>query len=89
MCGQIAYDWNTIPKPRRFAGTQMPRDAENTTTGPTATSPARGRSSPAIERSVVVLPHPLGPSSVKKRPSATSNDTSWVARIGAWPPWVA
>src|SRR6185437_10569147 len=45
----------------------------------TAISPARGRSSPAMERSVVVLPHPLGPSSVKSLPSGTSKETSWAA----------
>src|SRR5215470_16111483 len=42
-------------------------------------SPAVGRSSPAIERSVVVLPQPEGPSSVNSLPSGTSNDTSCAA----------
>jgi len=41
----------------------------------TAISPRRGFSSPAIERSVVVLPQPLGPSSVNHFPSGTSNVT--------------
>ena len=49
----------------------------------TAISPDRGRSRPAIERSVVVLPHPLGPSRVKSRPSGTSNETSWTALTGS------
>jgi hypothetical protein len=79
MCGQIAYDWNTMPKPRRFTGTNTPRPAENTTVESTTTSPVCGRSRPAIDRSVVVFPQPLGPSSVKKRPFGTSNETSATA----------
>src|SRR3954463_15246191 len=47
---------------------------------PTLISPARGFSRPAIERSVVVLPQPLGPSSVKSFPAGTSKLTSWAAR---------
>src|SRR5262245_17313398 len=58
----------------------MPCSAENIVCPPTTISPARGRSSPAIERNVVVLPQPLGPSSVKSRPSGTSNVTSRTAR---------
>src|SRR5436305_9717035 len=45
----------------------------------TSISPERGRSSPAIERSVVVLPQPDGPSSVNSLPSGTSNETSCAA----------
>src|SRR5581483_5384979 len=44
----------------------------------------RGRSSPAMERKVVVLPQPLGPNSVKSAPSGTSNDTSCAA-LTTWP----
>src|SRR3954471_14950279 len=47
---------------------------------PTLISPARGFSRPAIERSVVVLPQPEGPSSVKSFPAGTSKVTSWAAR---------
>ncbi len=79
MCGQMAYDWNTMPKPRRFGATKTPLDEENTTRPFTEISPARGRSSPAIDRSVVVLPQPLGPSSVKRRPSSTVKLTSCAA----------
>src|SRR5258706_11361919 len=45
----------------------------------TAISPTRGFSSPAMERSVVVLPQPLGPRSVKSLPSGTVKVTSWAA----------
>src|SRR5215469_17737041 len=48
----------------------------------TSISPALGRSSPAIERSVVVLPQPEGPSSVNNLPSGTSKLTSCAARTG-------
>src|SRR4249920_2914495 len=48
---------------------------------PTLISPERGLSRPAIERSVVVLPQPLGPSSVKSFPAGTSKLTSWAARM--------
>src|SRR5687767_13393333 len=51
---------------------------------PTVISPARGRSRPAIERSVVVLPQPLGPSSVKSLPCGTSKLTSCAAGM-VWP----
>src|SRR6476661_2061668 len=80
MCGQIAYDWNTMPNPRRLAGTNTPSAAENTMVESTAISPSRGRSSPAIERNVVVLPQPLGPSRVKNLPGSTSNASSCTAR---------
>jgi len=42
--------------------------------------PLLGSSSPAMHCSVVVLPQPEGPSSVKNSPSATSNDTWSSAR---------
>src|SRR5262245_8851341 len=51
---------------------------------PTVISPERGRSSPAIERKVVVLPQPLGPSSVNSLPCGTSKLTSCAARM-VWP----
>src|SRR4026209_136912 len=68
-----------MTKPRRFGATKTRRADENTTCPLTETSPARGRSSPAIDRSVVVLPQPLGPSSVKSCPSSTVKVTSCAA----------
>src|SRR5438876_1308089 len=68
-----------MPKPRRFGATNTPCDDEYTTRPLTEISPARGRSSPAIDRSVVVLPQPLGPRSVKRRPSSTVKLTSCAA----------
>src|SRR6266702_3143877 len=69
-----------MPNPRRLGATKTPFVEEYTTRSPTPISPARGRSSPAIERSVVVLPQPLGPSRVKSFPSGTSKLTSCAAR---------
>src|SRR5438552_6472721 len=68
-----------MPKPRRLGTTKMPFDDEYTTRSFTAISPTRGLSRPAIERSVVVLPQPLGPSSVKSLPSGTVKVTSCAA----------
>src|SRR5262249_42385854 len=45
----------------------------------TSISPERGFSSPAIERNVVVLPQPEGPSRVNSFPSGTSKLTSCTA----------
>src|SRR3954453_21456341 len=43
--------------------------------------PASGVWKPEIDMSVVDFPQPLGPSSVKSSPSATSNETSSSARL--------
>src|SRR5215475_1744939 len=75
MCGQIAYDWKTIESPRRSAGTFTLGEDENTGLPPIRISPDVGRSSPAIARSVVVLPQPDGPSSVRCSPAPTVNVT--------------
>src|SRR5712671_5549038 len=50
---------------------------------PTSISPDVGRSRPAIERNVVVLPQPDGPSSVNSLPSGTSNETFCAALTAA------
>jgi hypothetical protein len=44
--------------------------------------PESGASKPAISRSVVVLPQPLGPSRVRISPSRTSSDTPSTASTG-------
>src|SRR3984885_5108617 len=46
---------------------------------PMLTAPASANSRPAIMRSRVVLPHPLGPRSTKNSPSATVRSTSRTA----------
>jgi lipoprotein NlpD len=54
-----------MPDLRRFGGTKVSSRAEKTVTPFTEIDPPTGRSSPAMERSVV-LPQPLGPSRVER-----------------------
>src|ERR1700716_2308423 len=68
-----------MPKLRLLGATKIPLADEYMTLPATSISPALGRSSPAIERKVVVLPQPEGPSSVNSLPSGTSKLTSWAA----------
>src|SRR5262245_50635566 len=64
MCGKSAYCWKTRFTGRRFAGTVV-------TSLPWSTiRPSSGTSKPAIIRSVVVFPQPLGPSIEKNSPSS-------------------
>src|SRR6267143_7086553 len=84
MWGQIAYDWKTIESPRRSAGTFTLGADENTGVPPIRISPDAGFSSPAIARSVVVLPHPDGPSKVRCSPAPTVNVTP---RTATTPPY--
>src|SRR5260370_19538892 len=72
-----------MPKLRRFGGMEVPGVHENTPFPCRLISPDFGASRPEMERSVVVFPQPLGPSSVKSLPSGTSNETSWVARTAS------
>src|ERR1700756_1762931 len=69
-----------MPKLRLLGATKIFFAAENMSLPATSISPALGRSRPAIERSVVVLPQPDGPSRVKSLPSGTSKLTSCAAR---------
>src|SRR5256885_15866678 len=80
MCGQIAYDWKPMPRLRLGGATNPRRGTEATTRPRSAISPASGCSSPATRRKVVVLPQPLGPSSVKISPRSTSSDAPSRAR---------
>src|SRR5262249_49707559 len=82
MCGQIAYDWKTVPRFRRFGGRDTRRGTEAPPRPRRVISPPSGRSSPATSRSVVVLPQPLGPSSVKTSPRRTSRDARSTAGLG-------
>jgi hypothetical protein len=72
MCGNSAYDWNTMLTSRSFA-------ARSVTSLPPIRCARRRRLEPATMRSVVVLPQPDGPSSVTSSPGCTSNDTSSTA----------
>jgi len=48
---------------------------------PTRTVPASGRSNPAIRRSIVVFPQPLGPSSEQISPRSTARSTPATAAV--------
>ncbi len=85
MCGQIAYDWKTMPSPRLLAGTLTRRLPSNSTVSLRRMTPASGRSRPATDRSVVVLPQPDGPSSVNRAPSWTSKLTPSTANSDCSP----
>ena len=80
MCGQIAYDWKTMPRPRDSGATRTPRAPSKNTVPSTVIRPRSGSSRPATLRSVVVLPQPEGPSRVNISPGRTSKLTSSTAR---------
>ena len=72
-----------MPMSRSYIGTER-RAAPSKSAAPSSViTPLSGVSSPAIERSVVVLPHPDGPSSVNNSPLATSKDTSKAPPAGS------
>ena len=73
MCGNSAYDWNTMLTSRSLAARSV------TSAPPITTRPLVTASRPATIRSVVVLPQPEGPSSVTSSAGATVNDTSSTA----------
>ena len=74
-----------MPKLRLFGATKMPFADDDDVRRP---SPAVGRSSPAMERSVVVFrgASPEGPSSMNM-PSGTSNETFCTALTAPPPRW--
>src|SRR6266581_6449273 len=71
-----------MPSPRCSGGTYTRRSVATTTRPWISISPLSGRSSPATSRSVVVLPQPLGPRSVKTSPRRTSRDARSTAGFG-------
>src|SRR5918996_4716732 len=66
-----------MPTWRRSGGTHAP---PATSSSPTRTVPPSGTSKPAMSRSSVVLPQPLGPSSATNSPLPTSRLASATAR---------
>ena len=69
-----------MPMLRRSGATNTPAAALKTGRSSIQISPDRGCSNPAIQRKVVVLPQPLGPSKVNNSPLPTSKDTPRSAR---------
>jgi hypothetical protein len=76
MCGNSAYDWDTMPMSRLCGGTVVIGRPSK------LISPADGPRNPAIRLSVVVLPEPLGPSRVTKLPAGVFSVTSATAVTG-------
>src|SRR5437763_13193374 len=72
MCGHSAYDWKTMPIRRLSGGTLTRLSESNTVVLPIEMRPSPGRSSPATQRRVVVLPQPLGPRRATNSPSSMS-----------------
>ena len=74
-----------MPIRRRCGGTLMSREDENTQSSAISISPASGVSRPATQRRIVLLPQPLGPSSVKNDWPSTLKPTLSSARTGRRP----
>src|SRR6185312_11063033 len=68
-----------MPRSRERGGTNMPRPGDDTVRPPIEISPPVGCSSPATQRSVVVLPQPEGPSSTTISPAGTLKLTPSIA----------
>src|SRR6185436_10047130 len=68
-----------MPRSRRRGGTRMPRSGDETTLPAMLISPEVGCSSPATQRSVVVLPQPEGPSRTTISPAGTAKLTPSIA----------
>ena len=68
MCGHTAKDWKTMPMLRASGGVNFSARASTMVLPLRMMRPWSGYSRPATMRSVVLLPHPLGPSRVKISP---------------------
>src|ERR1700730_9638397 len=68
-----------MPRSRRRGGTRIPRSGDETTLPAMLISPDVGCSSPATQRSVVVLPQPEGPSRTTISPAGTAKLTPSIA----------
>src|ERR1700737_671546 len=68
-----------MPRSRSRGGTRMPRAGDDTTRPAILISPDVGCSSPATQRSVVVLPQPEGPSRTTISPAGTAKLTPSIA----------
>src|SRR6185295_1182493 len=68
-----------MPRSRNRGGTRIPRSGDDTTLPAMSISPDVGCSSPATQRSVVVLPQPEGPSRTTISPAGTAKLTPSIA----------
>src|SRR5699024_4292625 len=77
ICGHNASLWNTIPTFRLCGGRKVLLGECTKAWLPTWIEPWSGVSKPAKHLRVVVLPHPLGPSSVMNSPLSIDRLTSF------------
>src|SRR5215510_704830 len=70
-----------MPRSRNRGGTRIPRSGDDTTLPAMLISPDVGCSSPATQRSVVVLPQPEGPSRTTISPAGTPKLTPSTAGL--------
>ena len=75
-----------MPMFRLFGGTLILFAVSNTVRSPNAIEPFSAVSRPAMHRSVVVLPQPLGPRRTRNSPGSISRSRSSIAVIGVLPP---
>src|SRR5690349_16820992 len=73
--------------PRRWTGHSIPAAASNQVSAPSAIRPARGRISPAIAASVVLLPEPEGPKRIVIPGGAEKRTSS--SKPPRAPDWIA
>src|SRR4029434_5694290 len=73
----------TFPPRGHLGARENRRVLEKTTVDPIWISPPSGSSSTAMDRRVVVLPQPLGPSKVRSFPVSTSKETLSTAATDA------
>ena len=81
MCGNSAYDWNIRLIGRRSGGSAHRSTSGRPSSAGMVIVPVSGCSKPAMLRSRVVLPHPLGPSSAKNSFGRMSMLTSSTASV--------
>ena len=68
-----------MPTPLKWAGTKTFPATFTCIRPSTAMTPPSGLSRPAMHRSVVLLPQPLGPSKVNSRPLGTEKEIPFTA----------
>src|SRR6266568_3744380 len=74
--GKRAYSWNRRPTPRRCGGTKRRAAQSAQVSSPKRMKPASGWSSPARQRSTVVLPAPEGPYRTVTRASSSGRTSA-------------
>ncbi len=85
--GSSWKNWNTTPTVRPRQAAAAFSDSADTSTSPTTTRPAVGRSIPAIMFNRVDLPDPEGPTTATNSPAPKVRSTASSAVNGTAPDW--